>query len=300
MRDQPDSLRHIGVRGAYLVLLWPAVLAGAASPLAARALPADGVAALHTPRGLTTLAAKLDFAARDLQLQPGVEVPLALRLPTEEQLKQAGGETGAFILVRNIPEGLTLSEGMPIGVNWIMSLPQSGRARLLAGAGVAGNHRLEFLLIGPGNRVLAETSVVARLPEPKASAPAMAAAAVEEKPVAALSRTIEPERQEAPPPAAATPSISPEEEAILLAKGAELIGQGGIAGARLIFEELAQQGSSKGALALARTYDPAFVETAPAGSLVADLPKALSWYKRAAQLGSGEATRRLSQLASQR
>jgi hypothetical protein len=299
MRDQPEVPSHVGVRGAYLVLLWPALLAGAAVPAVARALPADGVAALHTPRGLTTLAAKLDFAGRDLQLEPGVEVPLSLRLPTEEQLRQAGGETGAFILVRNMPEGLALSEGMPIGVNWIMSLPQSGRARLIVKAGVAGNHRLEFLLIGPGNRVLAETSVVARLLEPKASAPA-AVAAVEEKPVAAISRTIEPERQEAPPPTAATPSVSPEEEAILLAKGAELIGQGGIAGARLMFEELALQGSSKGALALARTYDPAFVETAPAGSLVADIPKALSWYKRAAQLGSGEATRRLSQLASQR
>ena len=252
MRDQPDVPSHLCLRGAYLALLWPALLAGAAAPAAARALPADGVAALHTPRGLTTLAAKLDFAGRDLLLEPGVEIPLSLRLPTEEQLRQAGGEAGAFILVRNIPEGLTLSEGMPIGVNWIMSLPQSGRARVAAGAGVAGNHRLEFLLIGPGTRVLAETSVVARLAQPNASA-STAPAAVAEKPVAALSRDIEPERQQAPPPAAATPSVSPEEEAILLAKGAELIGQGGIAGARLIFEELAQQGSSKGALALART-----------------------------------------------
>jgi hypothetical protein len=283
-----------------MALLWPAMAAATAGMAEARGLPgiSEGVASLHRQSGLIVPAAQLDFTARDVQLEPGVEVPLSLRLPSADQLKRASSETGSFILVRNIPEGLSLSEGMPIGTNWIMSLPQGGRARIVARPGTTGNHRLEFLLIGPGNRVLAEASVVARLAEPKAKT-AADDKAFAEKPVAALSGGTEPEKpRAAPAPVVAPPkpSVSREEEAILLAKGAELIGQGGIAAARLMFEELAQQGSSQGALAMARTYDPAYIAAAPAGSLVTDIPKARKWYERAAELGSREATVRLSKL----
>lgn len=278
-----------------MALLWPAVAVAGAGSADARGLPgiSDGVVNLHKQPGLIVHAAQLDFTARDVQFEPGVEIPLSLRLPSPEQLKRAGSETGTFILVRNIPEGLLFSEGMPIGTNWIMSLPQSGRARLMARQGTVGSHRLEFLLIGPGNRVLAETSIVARPTQPKQKT-AEPSNGFAEKPVAALSGGTEPERPQPSP--AVKPSVSREDEAILLSKGAELIGQGGIAAARLMFEELAQQGSSQGALAMARTYDPAYIAAAPTGSIVPDIPKALAWYKRAADLGSGEATVRLSQL----
>lgn len=300
MRNETSVPSRFSVRGACMALLWPAMAAASSGSADARGLPgiSDGVAGHHKQRGSFVPVSQLDFAARDLQFEPGVEVPLALRMPSVEQLKRANSDIGTFVLVRNIPDGLAFSEGMPIGTNWIMSLPQAGRARLAARQGTAGSHRLEFLLIGPGNRVLAETSVVARLTLPKAK-PGVDGNAFADKPVAAVT-TTEPERREpAPEPVLAPkvkPTVSRDEEAILLSKGAELIGQGGIAAARLMFEELAQQGSGQGALAMARTYDPAYVAAAPPGSLAPDIPKARKWYERAAELGSGEATRRLSQL----
>jgi hypothetical protein len=289
---------RFGVRSACMVLLWVAMTTVSTGSAYSRGLSAisDGVAGARKHSGLIVPATQLDFAARDLRVEPGIQIPLSLRLPTVDQLKSVNSEVGTFILVRNISEGLSFSEGMPIGTNWVMSLPQASRARLGASNGTVGNHRLEFLLIGSGNRVLAETSVIARLSEP--TTPTSTGV---EQPVAAIARTIEPEKRQAQPAAPATKAtVSREDEAILLAKGAELVGQGGIAAARLMFEELAQQGSSQGALAMARTYDPAYIAAAPTGSITPEVPKALAWYKRAAELGSGEAGLRISQLASQR
>jgi hypothetical protein len=307
MRDTPCMPGRIGLRGVCVALLWPAMMVASTGFAGAHILPGigDGAAALRERPGLIVPAAQLEFTARDVQFEPGAEVPLELRLPSAEQLKLRGGDAGAFILVRNLPDGFALSEGIRSGANWIMSLPQAERARLLARQGTAGNHRLDFLLIGPGNRVLAEMSFFARLTPPKpktdaSSTTASLAGVSPQTPVAALSGGTEPEKRQAAPAKPVKPTVSPEDEAILLAKGAELVGQGGIAGARLMFEELAQQGSSKGALALARTYDPAYIAAAPAGSIVPDIAKALAWYERAAALGSGEATQRLSQLVPQR
>ncbi|NJM33600.1 MAG: hypothetical protein HC850_01620 [Rhodomicrobium sp.] len=265
-----------------------------------RGLPSfgEGAAALRAYPQFTVPVSQLDFAAQNIQFERGEWVPLQLRLPSIEQLKNAGSETGAFILVRNFPEGLALSEGMPIGSNWIMSLPQGAKVQMLASRATAGDYKLDFVLIGQGNRVLAETSAFARLTEPSAKT-GLDKDLVEQEPggkPAAPTNAIETEKQAAPNRSPAAPSVSPEEEAILLAKGAELIGQGGLAGARLIFEELAQQGSGQAALALARTYDPAYAGAAPAGSIVPDIPKALDWYRRAAELGSGEASQRITQL----
>jgi hypothetical protein len=295
MRENSSIASRFGIPSAWVVLVWPAIAVAGTALAEAGSLPGirDNVAALQQQPALAVPAAQLDFAARDIQVEPGVEIPLSLRLPSPEQLQRAGSETGAFILIRNIPSELSLSEGMPIGTNWIMSLPQAGRARLVAKEELGGHHRLEFLLIGPGNRVLAETSVVAK---PAPAAPSVPREVVVERPVAAVAVEPKPEKRPAPPKR----SISEDEESILLSKGAELVGQGGIAGARLIFEELAQQGSSYGALALARTYDPAYVAAAPSGSIVPDIPKALAWYKKASDLGSGEASQRISQLNTRR
>jgi hypothetical protein len=306
MRETSGVHGRIGLRGVCVALLWPVIAAGSAGFAGAHILPGigDGAVALRERPGLIAPAAQLEFTARDVQFEPGTEVPLELRLPSAEQLKLKGSDAGAFILVRNLPDGFTFSEGIRSGANWIMSLPQAERARLLARRGTAGSHRLDFLLIGPGNRVLAEMSFFARLTPPKPKTDTSNTASLTglspQTPLAALSGGTEPEKRQTAPVKPVKPTVSPEDEAILLAKGTELVRQGGIAGARLIFEELTQQGSSKGALALARTYDPDYIATAPAGSIVPDIAKALAWYEQAAALGSGEATQRLSQLVPQR
>lgn len=85
---------------------------------------------------------------------------------------------------------------------------------------------------------------------------------------------------------------------MLLRRGEELLQEGGIAAARLIFEELANRGSGRGALALARSYDPAFIPSSQASALKPDVNEAMKWYKRAATYGNAEAKRRLATLAA--
>ncbi len=84
----------------------------------------------------------------------------------------------------------------------------------------------------------------------------------------------------------------------MLARGKDLLQQGGIAAARIIFEDLATSGSAAGALALARSYDPAFVAASAASAPAPNLAEARKWYERAAELGKPDAKRRLTEIAS--
>jgi hypothetical protein len=105
-----------------------------------------------------------------------------------------------------------------------------------------------------------------------------------------------------PPPAqleiSGRPPISPAEEETLLKRGALLLKNGDVSAARLNFENLALRGSSKGALALAQSYDPSVLHTMEIAGLRPDLAKAKEWYAKAAAFGDQEAARRLSVLNS--
>jgi TPR repeat protein len=106
-----------------------------------------------------------------------------------------------------------------------------------------------------------------------------------------------------PPPStqsetSALPPIAPAEEEALLKKGALLLKNGDVSAARLNFENLALRGSSRGAFALAQSYDPSVLHSMDIAGLRPDLTKAKEWYAKAAALGDQEAARRLSVLNS--
>jgi TPR repeat protein len=96
----------------------------------------------------------------------------------------------------------------------------------------------------------------------------------------------------------ALPPIVPAEEEALLKKGALLLKNGDVSAARLNFENLALRGSSRGAFALAQSYDPSVLHSMDIAGLRPDLMKAKEWYAKAAALGDQEAARRLSVLNS--
>jgi len=91
------------------------------------------------------------------------------------------------------------------------------------------------------------------------------------------------------------------EIAFLLTSGAELMANGDVAAARLIFQHAAQAGSAEAALALAETYDPlVFKKLRRRDAVTLDIALAQSWYEKARNLGSTVARERivrLSQLA---
>jgi TPR repeat protein len=98
-------------------------------------------------------------------------------------------------------------------------------------------------------------------------------------------------------PVAAPPArkLDPDELATLMNRAKILVAAGDISPARLLLERAAEAQEPTAALMLARTYDPDVLRTANVRNIIPDPAMARIWYQRAAQLGSADAQRRLSQ-----
>ena len=100
-------------------------------------------------------------------------------------------------------------------------------------------------------------------------------------------------------PAAAAPAarrMDADELATLMTRAKTLLASGDISPARLLLERAAEAQEASAALMLAQTYDPTVLGTQDIRNITPDPALARSWYQRAAQLGSVDAQRRLSQL----
>jgi hypothetical protein len=90
--------------------------------------------------------------------------------------------------------------------------------------------------------------------------------------------------------------IDPDELAVLLKRAKSLLSIGDITSARLLLERAADAQEAEAALMLAGTYDPQVLGSQDLRSVTPDPAAAKVWYQKAAQLGSADARRRLSQL----
>jgi hypothetical protein len=94
----------------------------------------------------------------------------------------------------------------------------------------------------------------------------------------------------------------------LIRRGTEFIVRGDLASARLVLQRAAEAGASKAALLLAGTYDPIVLQRVGIQGFAADIVQgfapdaalARTWYERAKELGSAEASRRLEALTGQK
>jgi TPR repeat protein len=96
------------------------------------------------------------------------------------------------------------------------------------------------------------------------------------------------------PPAAT--GATPDEVATLLARARAYLSAGDVAAARLVLRRAAERDDPQAALALGGTYDPSVLKRLGIASYLADTAQAREWYRRAAQLGSPDASLRLEQL----
>jgi hypothetical protein len=98
-------------------------------------------------------------------------------------------------------------------------------------------------------------------------------------------------------PVAAPPArkLDPDELATLMNRAKILVAAGDISPARLLLERAAEAQEPTAALMLARTYDPDVLRAEKVRNIIPDPAMARIWYQRAAQLGSADAQRRLSQ-----
>jgi hypothetical protein len=240
--------------------------------------------------------ATLPFAVEDIVATTGKDAPVAITLPSESELQSAGAETGTFVLIRNVPQVISFSTGMSTGRVWVVPLRETDTLKLISQPQGEGSYQLEFSLIGPGNRVLATRQVPVELRAPAIVAREIipdrqtTAAAASPEPVP-RSVVVQPAK-----PIAPSKPVAKDEEARLLQRGNQLIKEGAVSEARLILKWLADRGSGAGALALAQSYDNAFVSAYPASAIAPDMQEARRWYERAAELQNGEAKKRLSEL----
>jgi hypothetical protein len=98
----------------------------------------------------------------------------------------------------------------------------------------------------------------------------------------------------APPPPAR--KLDADELATLLTRAKGLLTAGDIPPARLLLERAADAQEASAALLLAQTYDPDVLGTQDTRNITPEPATARAWYQRAAQLGSADAQRRLTQL----
>ncbi len=137
-----------------------------------------------------------------------------------------------------------------------------------------------------------------------------AATLAAEPPVTAAqqAQVQQPQAQAAEPPAApepaAPPAFSPpvpsldrEEIAALYKRGEQLIQQGDIAAARLMFTRAASVGDARSALALGASYDPDVLRKLGVVGVAADAAMAREWYAKASGFGSREAAQRIELMA---
>ena len=100
----------------------------------------------------------------------------------------------------------------------------------------------------------------------------------------------------AAPAAAPARQIDAAELANLMSRAKALLASGDISPARLLLERAAEGQDATAAMMLAETYDPAVLGAQDIRNVTPDPAMARNWYQRAAQLGSTDAQRRLSQL----
>ena len=110
-----------------------------------------------------------------------------------------------------------------------------------------------------------------------------------------------PQANVAPPanPANVAPparKIGADELATLMSRAKSMLATGDIPSARLLLERAADAQEASAALMLAQTYDPAVLGSQDTRNINTDPVLARVWYQRAAQFGSADAQRRLSQL----
>lgn len=84
----------------------------------------------------------------------------------------------------------------------------------------------------------------------------------------------------------------------LLNRGEEFLAVGDIATARVLLTRAAEANNARAAFALGSTYDPSILERLGVRGVNPDMTMARTWYQRAKDLGSVEASRRLDNLGA--
>jgi hypothetical protein len=277
LRMAPLLLRFALVVGFAAIAAYAVTMIG---PLQSRLLPAAPTAAPVADNPAETVVAQDRTAVLEMPRLLVQSKQSFTNEPVELGISVDRGTGKESLLVAGLTAGTRLSAGAPIGdTRWELALNDLRHLYMYAPKDFVGVMNAAVDLLSPTAQLLDTKAVqfawVARAAEP---------------PVA----RVEP-----------TPKIAPiqpkdlAEEALMLKRGEDLLDIGDIAGARRVFQYLADAGNADGALAMGATFDARFLAEHNAIGVVADDAKARSWYRRAVDLGSAQAKTLLAQMTDQ-
>jgi hypothetical protein len=233
------------------------------------------------------------FAIRDISGPSGAPIPVAITMPADAATP---GRGYTFLMFRGVPEGIAFSAGFRLRNNWAVSLTDAQQLSLISPATFRGAFSMEVLLYRSTEAPPLAQRIKVEIRADKAPAPALAGAAAGPSPQLANTAAISAGVPRLPAPLA----ISPVEEKVMLTNGWGFVGNGNLASARFIFEDLAAKGSGAGAFALAQTYDPKFLKTVVVvGPQQANVEEARKWYRVAAERGDRNAQERLKSIENE-
>ena len=220
-------------------------------------------------------ASAVNAAPQLITLQPGRPLELAPLLSQRQ---------ARYVLLRGIPNEATLSAGQrnPSGA-WLVKEKDVNRLTVTMQSTASGDYPIEVYALGATSAPQARQRLVFRVAAGPASGVATGASQ------ALFNMALLGMAPEQPAATKASP---------LMARAMRLLGEGDIAGARLLFMHLAEQGESEAAYELARTFDGEVLAELGARGVGADRTRAVSWYERASETGNAKAAERLKILAS--
>jgi hypothetical protein len=225
-----------------------------------------------------------DFVIQSATGKVGEAIPLTISLPRNLP------DTYTFLMFRGLPEGFALSAGFHTKDHWILSLRDAVDVKLFPASSYQGLFALEILLVR-GKDVAPDRRTITVEIQPTDSPMRDATGRLPR--VDATPLTSPTVAQSAAP----LPLLEPnDEDRAMLERADRLLHEGDIAAARLIWGRLARKGLAEAAIAMAKSYDPDFLSRIPHAGLKPDLGQARDWYRKAEELGSPEATSRLSTL----
>jgi hypothetical protein len=200
-------------------------------------------------------------------------------------------EDTRFVLVRGMPAKVRLSTGFRTKKSWFIAISEINDVRLVPN-NYTGKFTLELFFVKEDKNQTASSRIRIRVQILPDGSPKP-----ETKQTLALSTSDAPTFSAQPDEHRTPATLTPAQETEMLRKGDEFLERGDVASARLLFKGLAEQGSSWGAFAMARSYDPGFLKKIwIIGALKPDIEKAKLWYQRASDLGNSKALSYLNKL----
>jgi hypothetical protein len=202
----------------------------------------------------------------------------------------AAPETGSgVLLLRGLAHGTRLSAGIALDEDgWELPLRDFDGAYVYAPPDFVGVMNTTIALLSPSKKVIDSRPM--RL-EWIAKADSLQPLSKQEIDSGTASTAAKQEIDSGTVSAAAVKPIDPQEAAALMERGRDLLRNGDIASAQLVFRRLAEAGKVDAALALATTYDPRYLAEHKLVGIIGDEAKARAWYQRAKELGSMDADR---------